>query len=86
MSLLKNIAFVWVQYRHFQTALAELGRLSDRELGERGLTRGDIAWVAFEEAERRAEAALSSPGWPARPGRRRAHPDGAVLRGEGLRA
>ena len=85
MSFLKNIAFVWVQYRQFQTALAELGRLSDRELGERGLTRGDVAWAAFEEAERRAEAALSRPAWSVQGGRR-ADAGGIAPRGEGSRA
>ncbi len=62
MDLLKRFALVWLQYRAFQAALAEFRRLSDRELGDRGLSRGDIARAAFEEAERRTAAfALSRP-------------------------
>ena len=74
MSLLKRIAFVWIQYRHFQAAVAELGRLSDRELSDLGLARGDIGRVAFAEAERRTEAALA----PGR-GEPRAGGDGAAV-------
>ena len=86
MNLLKHIAFVLIQYRHFQAAHAELRRLSDRELSDLGLTRGDIARVAFAEAERRTEAALATPAWSARDGRR-ADAGGVVHhRGEGFRA
>ena len=75
MNLLKRIAFVLIQYRHFQAAVAELERLSDRELSDLGLTRGDIGRVAFAEAERRAEAALA----PAGRGEPRAGGDGAAV-------
>jgi uncharacterized protein YjiS (DUF1127 family) len=56
MNLLKNIALVWTQYRAFRAALAELQGYSDRELRELGLTRADLARVAYAEAERRAMA------------------------------
>jgi uncharacterized protein YjiS (DUF1127 family) len=62
MNLLKQIGHVWIQHREFQAALASLKRLSDRELSDLGLARGDIARAAFEEAERRAAAfARSGP-------------------------
>jgi uncharacterized protein YjiS (DUF1127 family) len=70
MRFLKDIVFVWVQYRHFQAAHAELRRMTDRELADLGLTRDEIGWVAFTEAERRTEADLATPDWPARGGRR----------------
>ncbi len=59
MNLLKQIALAWIQYRHFQAAYAELRRLSDRELSDLGLARGDIVRVAFAEAERRTGAAFA---------------------------
>lgn len=84
MNLLKNIVFVWIQFRHFQAAYAELRR-SDRELSDLGLTRGDIGSVAFAEAERRTEAALATPEWPIRDGRR-ADAVAIAHRGEGFLA
>jgi uncharacterized protein YjiS (DUF1127 family) len=61
MDLLRTIKLVWTQYRAFQASLAELESCSERELGELGITRGDIPRVAYAEAERRVEAlALSS--------------------------
>ena len=59
MNLLKQMALAWIQYRHFQAALEELRRLSNRELNDRGLARGDIVRVAFEAAERRTKAAFA---------------------------
>ena len=53
MDLFKNILRVWAMRREFRAVLAELNGHSDRELGELGLARGDIARVAYEEAERR---------------------------------
>ena len=60
MELLQNIKLAWIQYRAFQAALAELKSYSERELGELGLTRADIPRIAYAEAERRAEALISS--------------------------
>ena len=56
VNLLQKITLAWTQYRAFQTALAELKGYSDRELSDLGITRHDIAGIAYEEAERRAEA------------------------------
>ena len=60
VGLLRTIALTLAQYRAFQAALAELKGYSDRELGELGITRHDIAGIAYEEAERRAEALVPS--------------------------
>ena len=62
MDLLRWIALAWIQYREFLAAFAALKRLSDRQLGDLGLARGDIARAALEQAERRTAAlALSRP-------------------------
>ena len=87
MGLLMQIAFALVQHRHFQAVSAELGRLSDHELDQRGLTRHGIPWAAFEESERRAEATLAGLGWRlARSGRHVADADVGGLAGPGARS
>jgi uncharacterized protein YjiS (DUF1127 family) len=53
MELLKNTYRVWAMHREFRAVLAELNGYSDRELADLGLGRGDLARVAYEEAERR---------------------------------
>ena len=53
MDLLKDALRVWALHREFRAVLAELNSYSDRELAELGLGRGDVARVAYEEAERR---------------------------------
>jgi uncharacterized protein YjiS (DUF1127 family) len=73
MNLLKQIALTWIQYRHFQAVLAELKRLPDHELSDLGLARGDIVRAAFEEAERRTEAAFA-----------RSRPKGTLRGGEAM--
>ena len=60
MNLLQTITLAWTQYRAFQAALAELESYSERELSELGITRDDIPGLAYEEAERRAEALAPS--------------------------
>ena len=60
VNLLQKISLAWTQYRAFQTALAELKGYSDRELSDLGITRHDIVRIAYEEAERRAEALVPS--------------------------
>lgn len=52
MNLLKSIHLALRQHRAFRTTLAALNSYSDRELGELGLSRSDVARVAYEEAER----------------------------------
>ena len=60
VNLLKNILSAWALHREFRAVLAELDGYSDRELSELGLARGDVARVAYEEAERRAGALVPS--------------------------
>lgn len=73
MDLLKEIHRTWALRREFRAVLSELSAYSDRELVELGLGRGDVARVAYEEAERRIGApgtdrATPAPvGWYGRP-------------------
>jgi uncharacterized protein YjiS (DUF1127 family) len=53
MDLLQNTLRLWAQHREFRAVHAELSRHSDRELRDRGVERGDIARLAYAEAERR---------------------------------
>jgi uncharacterized protein YjiS (DUF1127 family) len=53
MDLLKQSLLVWAQHREFRAVYAELNGYSDRQLAELGLSRSDVARVAYEEAERR---------------------------------
>jgi uncharacterized protein YjiS (DUF1127 family) len=39
-------------WRHFNSELGRLGRMSDRELAERGISRSDIIRFAMEHSER----------------------------------
>ena len=69
MHLLRNIMLMVRQHREFRAALAELNDHTDRELSELGIARGDIARVAYEEAERRmatasARAYPKTAAWP----------------------
>jgi uncharacterized protein YjiS (DUF1127 family) len=69
MDLFKNALRVWAMHREFRAVLAELNSYSDRELAELGLGRGDVARVAYEEAERRvatpapSRAEAPAPAW-----------------------
>ena len=56
MDLLKQIWRVWALHREFRAVLTELRGYSDRELNELGIARGDIARLAYEEAEMRVPA------------------------------
>jgi uncharacterized protein YjiS (DUF1127 family) len=42
------------QWRAYDTSLRELSRLGDRELADIGISRSEIARVAWENAERTA--------------------------------
>jgi uncharacterized protein YjiS (DUF1127 family) len=44
--LLHRIGHWFVEQRRYQETLSELGSLTDRELDDIGLTRGDIEFVA----------------------------------------
>ena len=73
MGLLRTIILALTQYRAFHASLAELEGYSDRELGELGelgITRHDVAGIAYAEAERRVGAPA-----PSRPALRPPFPD-----------
>jgi uncharacterized protein YjiS (DUF1127 family) len=53
MDLLQTTLRLWAQHRAFRAVYAELSRHSDRELRDMGLARGDLARLAYAEAERR---------------------------------
>ena len=53
MNLFTHALHVWAQHREFRAVFAKLARLSDRELRDRGIDRGDITQIAYQEAERR---------------------------------
>jgi uncharacterized protein YjiS (DUF1127 family) len=69
MSPLQNALAAWARHREFRAVLAELASYSDRELGELGLARADLARVAWAEAERRVATqapgdAAAASAWP----------------------
>jgi uncharacterized protein YjiS (DUF1127 family) len=71
MDLLKHALRVWALHREFRAVLAELNGYSDRELADLGLGRGDVARIAYEEAERRvatprAPSRAEAPAWAGR--------------------
>ncbi len=72
MNLLNETLRIWAMHREFRTVLGELKQYSDRDLNELGISRGDIARVAYEEAERRimtppvARHETSTDGWQIR--------------------
>ena len=51
MSILKQIGQIWNQYREFRSTFNELSNMSDAELRDMGLYRGDIVRVAYGQAE-----------------------------------
>jgi uncharacterized protein YjiS (DUF1127 family) len=54
MNILKQIGQIWNQYREFHSTFNQLSQMSDAELRDMGLYRGDIVRVAYGEAETRA--------------------------------
>lgn len=69
MDLLRSFIRMVRQHREFRAALGELNDYTDRELHELGIARGDIARVAYDEAERRMATAPASvrpdpAAWP----------------------
>jgi uncharacterized protein YjiS (DUF1127 family) len=77
MDLLKYTLVLWAQHREFRAALRELESYSDRELGELGISRGDIPRLAYEEAERR----IATPAASSRPAPAAAWRDPALAAG-----
>jgi uncharacterized protein YjiS (DUF1127 family) len=51
MSIFKQIGQIWNQYREFRSTFNELSNMSDAELRDMGLYRGDIVRVAYGQAE-----------------------------------
>ena len=62
MNVLNHALHVWAQHREFRAAYAELARHTDRELRDMGIDRGDIARIAYQEAERRIVTPAASNG------------------------
>jgi uncharacterized protein YjiS (DUF1127 family) len=60
MNILKQIGQIWNQYREFRTTFNELSHMSDAELRDMGLYRGDIVRVAYGEAENHAAPAVTA--------------------------
>ena len=65
MNLLTDTLRVWAMHREFRAVLTKLNGHSDRELNELGLARGDIARVAYQEAERRVVTPAAGDSAPA---------------------
>ena len=69
MNLLKATLRVWAMHREFRAALVEFDSYSDRELADLGVGRGDVARLAYAEAERRvatpapSHAEAPAPAW-----------------------
>lgn len=69
MALLDDTLRIYALHREFRAVLTELKNYPDHKLSELGLTRGDIARAAYEEAERRigepaaSRAEASGPAW-----------------------
>ena len=60
----KKLAAKYQQHRLAQTTIRELSRLSDRELNDMGLTRGDIYSVAHGTSDHaRAVVNKNLEGW-----------------------
>jgi uncharacterized protein YjiS (DUF1127 family) len=47
-----NLARTFNNWRRYRETVAELGRLSSRELNDLGLSRGDIPFIAMKSAAR----------------------------------
>jgi uncharacterized protein YjiS (DUF1127 family) len=60
MGILKSIGQIWNQYREFRSTFKELSQLSDAELRDMGLYRGDIVRVAYGEAETRTTPVMTA--------------------------
>ena len=60
MNILKQIGQIWNQYREFRSTFNELSHMSDAELRDMGLYRGDIVRVAYGEAETRSTPVVTA--------------------------
>lgn len=60
MNFLKQLGQIWNQYREFHSTFKELSQMSDAELRDMGLYRGDIVRVAYGEAETRSTPVVTA--------------------------
>jgi uncharacterized protein YjiS (DUF1127 family) len=60
MIILKQIGQIWNQYREFRSTFNELSQMSDAELRDMGLYRGDIVRVAYGAAETRSTPVVTA--------------------------
>ena len=65
MNLFTHALRVWAQHREFRAVFAKLARLSERELRDMGIDRGDITRIAYQEAERRIVTPAAASSTPA---------------------
>ena len=61
MHLFRLMMLAWNEHRAFQHAVAAFQNLSERDLKDIGITRGDIPRLAYEEAERRSAPEMRGP-------------------------
>ena len=65
MNVLSHALRVWAQHREFRTVFARLARLTERELRDMGIDRGDLTRIAYQEAERRIATPAATSSTPA---------------------
>jgi uncharacterized protein YjiS (DUF1127 family) len=65
MNVLTHAQRGWAQHREFRAVLAKLARLSERELRDMGIDRGDLTRIAYQEAERRIATPTAASSTPA---------------------
>jgi uncharacterized protein YjiS (DUF1127 family) len=51
-AMLMHVVRLATAWRHFNSELDRLNRMSDRELAERGISRSDVIHFAMEHSER----------------------------------
>lgn len=50
VAMINGVRNAWTQVRSYRNALSELQKLSDRELDELDLTRGDLREISLRES------------------------------------
>jgi len=63
-NMLLSIIRFFQSWRRYGTAMAELSQLNDRELADIGITRGDIARIAWEHADQARYARQTAQSVP----------------------
>lgn len=62
--MLLSIIRFFQSWRRYAMAMDELSRLNDRELADIGITRGDIARLAWEHADQASSARHAAQSVP----------------------